>query len=54
MRLKITVDIDEEESGLDPEEIKEDIMQFARDLIIIGAAELDIGLTLRGAECEDL
>lgn len=54
MRLKITADIDVEESGLDPEEIKEDIMQFAKDLLIIGAAELDIGLALREAECGDL
>ncbi len=54
MRLKITVDIDEEESGLDPEEIKEDIMQFARDLLIEGAAELDIGLGLKEVEYEDV
>lgn len=47
MRLVITVDIDLEESGLSPKEVKEDIMQFTRNLLILGASEQEIGLTLR-------
>ncbi len=47
MRLVITVDIDLEESGLSPKEVKENIMQFTRNLLILGASEQEIGLTLR-------
>lgn len=50
MRLVLTVDIDLEESGLDPDEIKGDVVCFARDLLIIGAEEQEIGLALRNAE----
>lgn len=50
MRLVITVDVDLEESGLNPDEVKDDIVQFARDLLIIGASEQEIGLTLREVE----
>lgn len=50
MRLVITVDVDLEESGLNPDEVKDDIVQFTRDLLIIGASEQEIGLTLREVE----
>ncbi len=50
MRLVITVDIDLEESGLNPEEVKENIVQFTKDLLILGASEQEIGLTLREVE----
>ena len=50
MRLVITVDIDLEESGLDQDEIKDDIVQFVKDLLIIGASEQGIGLTLKEVE----
>lgn len=53
MRLIITVDIDVEESDLDPDEIKDDIVQFTRDLLINGAAEQEIGLTLKEVEYSD-
>lgn len=51
MRLTMTVDIDMEESGLDEVRIKDDMMGFARNLVIIGAEDLQIGLTVLGAEC---
>lgn len=47
MRLVITVDIDVNESGLDEEFLKDNIIDFTRDLIINGAAEQGIGLTLQ-------
>lgn len=50
MRLIITVDIDLEESGLNSDEIKDDIVQFTKDLLIIGASEREIGLALREVE----
>lgn len=52
MRLVITVDVDVEESGLDPKVVKEAIEAFAEDLIITGAENLEIGLTLQKVECE--
>lgn len=48
MRLIITVDI--EESGLNLNEVKDDIVQFTRDLLIIGASEQEIELTLKEVE----
>lgn len=53
MRLLIAVDIDIEESGLNPDEIKKDIVQFTRNLLVIGAEEQQKGLTLRDVECSD-
>lgn len=50
MRLVITVDIDLEESGLNPEEVEENIVQFTKDLLTLGASEQEIGLTLREVE----
>lgn len=50
MILVITVDIDVKESGLDAEEIKENITQFTRDLLTFGAEEQEIGLTLKEVE----
>lgn len=47
MRLTIVVDLDIEESGLIEDEVKDNIIQFARDLLIIGADEQRIGLTLK-------
>lgn len=47
MRLVITVDIDIEESGLNADEVKDNIIEFARDLLVIGASDQGIGLTLR-------
>lgn len=54
MRLILTLDIDTEESGLDEARIKEDPMKFSRNLVIIGAEDLQIGLTVRGAECVEV
>lgn len=53
MRLVITVDVDVEESGLNQDEVKDDIVQFTKDLLIIGAGEQEIGLTLREVEYSD-
>lgn len=53
MRLVITVDVDVKESGLNAEKIKENITQFTRDLLIIGAEEQGIGLTLKEVEYSD-
>lgn len=47
MRLNIVVDIDIDESGLIEDEVKDDIVSFTRDLLINGACEQQIGLTLR-------
>lgn len=50
MKLVITVDIDVAESGLDEEQVKDNIVDFTRDLLINGAAEQEIGLSLREVE----
>lgn len=47
IQLIIIVDIYVKESGLDPYEVNADLMQFTRDLLVIGASEQEIGLTLR-------
>lgn len=47
MRLKIVVDIDIEESGLIEDEVKDNIIQFTKDLLILGADKQRIGLTLK-------
>lgn len=53
MELIITVDIDVEESGLNSDKVRENIGQFTRDLLIIGASEQGIGLALKKVECSD-
>lgn len=50
MRLVITVDIDVVESGLDEDQVKDNIVDFTRDLLINGAEEQEIGLSLREVE----
>ena len=53
MRLEMTVDVDLEESGLDSEEIKKEIDNFANELLLLGAIDMDIwGLILQKVECE--
>lgn len=47
MRLVITADIDLEESGLNEDEVKDNIVEFARDLLIIGAYDQRISLELK-------
>lgn len=47
MRLTIVVDVDIEESGLDQDEVKDNIINFTKDLLIIGAAEQEIGISLK-------
>lgn len=47
MKLIITVDIDLEESGLDKDSLKDNIVGFTKDLLINGAADKEIGLTIR-------
>ena len=53
MRIKLTIDVDSGESGLNEDEVKDNIVQFSKDLIIIGAEELDIALTLKEVEYYD-
>lgn len=50
MRLVITVDIDIEESGLNEDVVKDNIIEFTKNLLISGAADQEIGLTLREVE----
>lgn len=47
MILTITVDVDTEGTGLNEDELKDNIIDFTRDLLIIGAEEQEIGLTLK-------
>ncbi|MCI9101657.1 MAG: hypothetical protein HFH59_06790 [Lachnospiraceae bacterium] len=47
MRLVITVDIDMEESGLNEDDVKDNIVEFTRDLLVIGAYDQRIGLELK-------
>lgn len=53
MKLTIVVDVDIEESGLDEDNIKDNIIDFAKDLIIVGAAEQEIGITLKEVSYEN-
>jgi len=46
MKLIIVVDVEIEESGLDEDKTKNDIISFTRDLLTIGAAEQEIGFSL--------
>lgn len=48
IHLIIKVGIDVEESGLNQDEIKKDIVQFTKNLFILGAEEQGIGLTMEG------
>lgn len=52
MRLMIPVDIDLGESSLSEHEVKDNVTEFARDLLIIGADEQGIALTLEEVEYE--
>lgn len=47
MRLTITVDVDVLESGLNESKIKDNIVVFTKDLLMIGAGEQGIALTLK-------
>ena len=50
MKLVITVDIDLEESGLDEDFVKDNVVDFTKDLLINGADEEGVGLTLRDVD----
>lgn len=53
MRLVMTVDVDLEESGLDPEEIKGEIDNFASELLLLGAIRHGyLEAELQKVECE--
>ncbi len=54
MRLEMTVDVDLEESGLDPEEIKGEMWNFVKELLLLGAVDMEIGLTLQKVEHESV
>lgn len=54
MRLVMTVDVDLEEAGLDSEEIKGEMWNFTRELLLLGAVDMEIGLTLQKVENEDM
>ena len=46
MRLNVCIEIDTEESGLNEDELKDNIVDFTRDLLMCGAAEQDVACTL--------
>lgn len=50
IHLIIKVGIDVEESGLNRDEIKQDIVQFTKNLLICGAEDQGIGLVLEGVD----
>ena len=52
MRLVMTVDVDLEESGLNPVELNEEIGSFTRELLLMGAIDMEIGLTLQKVESD--
>ena len=53
MRLVMTVDIDMEESDLNQKEIEKDAYNFANELLLLGAIDMDIWkLILQKVECE--
>ena len=52
MTLVMTVDIYTEESGMDENEIKQDIADFARGILLTGAKTQDVALTLKKVEYE--
>jgi len=47
MKLTVEMDIDLEESGLLEDEVKDQLVDFTRDLLTIGAEELGISITLK-------
>ncbi|MDE7423770.1 MAG: hypothetical protein K2N51_08775 [Lachnospiraceae bacterium] len=47
MELTITVDVDLKQSGLSGDELKDNIIDFTKDLLINGAEEQEIALTLK-------
>lgn len=47
MTLIIAVDIDTVESGLNENEIKDNLKGFTKDLLTWGAEDQEIGLTLK-------
>lgn len=52
MTLVMTVDIYTEESGLNENEIKQDIADFARGILLTGSKTRDVALTLKKVEYE--
>ncbi len=53
MKLIIEVDICLEESGLNENEVKDNIVDFTKDLLINGAENEEITLTLNQVSYED-
>ena len=49
MELVMRVGIDLKDSGMNPDKVKRNSQQFAHDLLIIGAADLKIGVALEEA-----
>ena len=47
MKVIMEIDIDLEESGLDEDEVKDNILDFTRDLLTYGAEEQELSLTLK-------
>lgn len=54
MRLEMTVDVDLEKAGLDPEEIKREMWNFVKELLLLGAVDMEIGLTLQKVKHESV
>ena len=54
MRLEMTVDVDLEKAGLDPEEIKGEMWNFVKELLLLGAVDMEIGLTLQKVKHESI
>lgn len=53
MKITITIDVNAQETGyLDDDELKDNIVDFARDLIINGAENEEVGLTLLNVSYE--
>lgn len=46
MILNLRIEVDMENSGLNEDEVLDDLVNFSRDLLICGAAEQDIECTL--------
>lgn len=53
MILNLCVDVDTEKTGLDADEIKDNLVDFARELLVCGAAEQDVECTLLEVGYED-
>lgn len=53
MKFIIEVDICLEESGLDGDEVKDNIIDFTKDLLINGAENEEIALTLKQVSYEE-